>query len=406
MREGPRSMEHPGGLIVRETSPGSSTPAETVELQSGGRAGHVTEYNTDCTVSEADFRQGALGPTTDITNPDGTHTQVNTVGGSTNGHPGSIITEDDGSRYVLEPDGTAVPIDRYNNAIGTANYGNQYDPVTGTWHSDPVTNRGLIITAADGTSTQEWFFRDKSGETRSATAYFDKNGSLVSLQYLDYTGVEITTFSTINGITLPTDTTKMDAGNVVDNADLVFNAVMAVTGVAELGYTAGRLIGSELLARGLLESGTTALGAETLTSQLGNAGTALGGRGGSGIVALNPSTVRFSQNKVNDAAEIIESMARSGWVGDPIDVVVASDGGLTAVDNTRVLAAKYTDTPILARIHAFDQPIPESMAIRFTRQGDLPQTWGEAMENRIANQSARFRDTYPEGAPLTGWTGN
>ncbi|MFI9508393.1 hypothetical protein [Nocardia sp. NPDC052566] len=402
----PPSAEHPNGLIVKDPAPGSSTPAETVELGPGGQSGHVTEYNTDGTISQADFRPSVLGPVTDITNPDGSHTQVNTVGGNTNGRPGSIITQDDGSRYVLQPDGTAIPIDRYNNAIGTTNYNNQYDPVTGTWHSDPVTHRDPIITAPDGTSTQKWFFRGNDGEELFATAYFDKNGNLLAVNYTDYTGVQTTTFTTIDGITLPTGTTKADAGNVIDNADLVFNAVMAVTGVAELGYTAGRLVGTQLLSRGLLESGTTALGAETLTSQLGTAGTALGGRGPSGIVALNPSTVRFSQNKVNDAAEIIESMARSGWVGDPIDVVVASDGGLTAVDNTRVLAAKYTDTPILARIHAFDEPIPESMAVRFTRQGDLPQTWGEAMENRIANQSTRFRNTYPEGSPLTGWTGN
>ncbi|MGD6842177.1 hypothetical protein ACQCVH_06600 [Bacillus infantis] len=55
---------------------------------------------------------------------------------------------------------------------------------------------------------------------------------------------------------------------------------------------------------------------------------------------LNPNEIRFSRNSVNGSQEIIEGMAKNGWVGDPIDVVRMSDGGLTTIDNTRVVAAR------------------------------------------------------------------
>ncbi|WP_256700618.1 hypothetical protein [Paenibacillus sp. P46E] len=58
------------------------------------------------------------------------------------------------------------------------------------------------------------------------------------------------------------------------------------------------------------------------------------------VQTFNPNEIRFSQNKVNDAAEIIESMKGNGWVGSPIEVVRMPDSKLTTIDNTRVLSAK------------------------------------------------------------------
>lgn len=58
-----------------------------------------------------------------------------------------------------------------------------------------------------------------------------------------------------------------------------------------------------------------------------------------GVTSLVPTGVRLSQSSVNGAAKIIESMRANGWVGDPIDVVRMPDSGLTAIDNTRVVAA-------------------------------------------------------------------
>ena len=56
--------------------------------------------------------------------------------------------------------------------------------------------------------------------------------------------------------------------------------------------------------------------------------------------SINSKNIRFSQSSVNDAKEIIESMTQKGWDGYPIDVVRMTDGKLTTLDNTRLLAAK------------------------------------------------------------------
>ena len=71
-----------------------------------------------------------------------------------------------------------------------------------------------------------------------------------------------------------------------------------------------------------------------------------------------PSAIRFSQSSVNGAADIADSMRASGWVGDPIDVVRMQDGGLTSVDNTRVLAANEAGINVQAVVHGFDDPLP------------------------------------------------
>lgn len=46
----------------------------------------------------------------------------------------------------------------------------------------------------------------------------------------------------------------------------------------------------------------------------------------SGPVTINPNEIRFSQSSVNGSVEIVESMKRNGWAGDPIDVVQMPDG--------------------------------------------------------------------------------
>lgn len=121
---------------------------------------------------------------------------------------------------------------------------------------------------------------------------------------------------------------------------------------------------------------------------------------------VNPNDIRFSQSSVNGAKEITESMKANGWVGDSIDVVKMSDGKLTTVDNTRVLAAKNAGIDVQANIHAASDPIPADVAIRFTsKNGTIPKTWGEAVTNRINNQNSTYRTTYPNGSNITGWDG-
>ncbi|MGQ4617471.1 hypothetical protein [Nocardia sp. R7R-8] len=266
--DGSHSVRYPDGLIVKEPAPGSSTPAEVVQLSRDGRSGHVIEYNLDNTITEASFRPGVLGtPVTDITNPDNTHIQVVTVPGNANGAPFSILTQSDGSRSVLQPDGTSVPIDRYNNAIAGPGYGNQFDPFTGTWRTDLVTRRGPLTTAPDGTSTQEWFYHPRGGEEYSVTVHFDTNRNVARLENADYTGITITEYRTVDGITLPTTQHRLDAGRVTDDAALVFDTAFLVTGVGD-AWTIGRWIGTRLIACQLTARAATPTQIDLITSQL------------------------------------------------------------------------------------------------------------------------------------------
>lgn len=107
------------------------------------------------------------------------------------------------------------------------------------------------------------------------------------------------------------------------------------------------------------------------------------------------------------ATSIEISMRTDGWVGDSVDVVRMPDNLLTSLDNSRILAAQRADIDVSANLHAYDELIPGSMAERFpSRQGDMPSTWGQAVESRISNQAPGFRAAYPQGSPITGWSGN
>ncbi|MBN2176102.1 MAG: ParB N-terminal domain-containing protein, partial [Demequinaceae bacterium] len=122
---------------------------------------------------------------------------------------------------------------------------------------------------------------------------------------------------------------------------------------------------------------------------------------------IDPASIRFSQTSVNDVAEIVESMRAVGWDGPPIDVVRLTDGSLVAIDNSRLLAARLTGIDARVVIHEFDDLIPLSRAETILSQGGVtPATWGEALMNRIARQSAAYRALYPEGSDVVRWNGS
>lgn len=104
------------------------------------------------------------------------------------------------------------------------------------------------------------------------------------------------------------------------------------------------------------------------------------------IVELNPKDIRFSQSSVNGAAELTESMKLKGWAGDPIDVVRMKDGGLTTIDNTRVLAASRAGVNVQARIHDGSTALPNEFVGRFTTSKGTPSTWEEAIQLRIGKK--------------------
>ena len=128
----------------------------------------------------------------------------------------------------------------------------------------------------------------------------------------------------------------------------------------------------------------------------------------SGTATINPNDIRFSQSSVNGASEIIDSMKAKGWDGDPIYVVRMPDGNLTTIDNTRVLAARYAEIDVQANVHAFDEVLPQDLDLieRLTTPKGVPQTWGDAVLLRIGKQNSGYRNTYPLGSNIIGWSGN
>ncbi len=111
------------------------------------------------------------------------------------------------------------------------------------------------------------------------------------------------------------------------------------------------------------------------------------------------SEIRFSQTSVNGSQEIIDSMKRNGWKGDPVDVVTMDDGGMTTLDNTRVVAARAAGIDVQAVIHSYDEPLPDARTVRrFTTKKGVPRTWGEAVELRIGKQNGNFRRSHPYGS--------
>ena len=119
-------------------------------------------------------------------------------------------------------------------------------------------------------------------------------------------------------------------------------------------------------------------------------------------VSIPANSIRLSQSSVNGANAITASMRRRGWVGDAIDVVRLSDGGLTTLDNTRVVAASRSNTTVVANIHNYNEALPSSMIDRFTTKAGVPKTWGEAVRFRIGKQKRSFRTQYPNGSPVRG----
>ena len=92
-------------------------------------------------------------------------------------------------------------------------------------------------------------------------------------------------------------------------------------------------------------------------------------------------------------------MRRDGWKGDPIDVVTMDDGGMTTLDNTRVVAARAAGIDVEAVVHNYDELLPDARTIRrFTTKKGVPRTWGEAVELRIGKQNSIFRKSHPYGS--------
>ena len=129
------------------------------------------------------------------------------------------------------------------------------------------------------------------------------------------------------------------------------------------------------------------------------------------VASLKFSEVRHSQDTISfhkidrktqekfTYDDIKESMSKEGWKGEAVDVIKMPDGKLTSIDNSRVSAAKEVGISIKANVRNYDEKLSSEVldSKRFIKRGtkgetpENPTTWGEAIDNRIANQSAHFR---------------
>ena len=134
--------------------------------------------------------------------------------------------------------------------------------------------------------------------------------------------------------------------------------------------------------------------------------------GGLGLVEIDPLLIRTTQTTVKQQGatipKLVESMKRDGFVVEPdrlIDIVRMPDGGLTSLDNTRILAAQRAGVNIQARVFDHSDLLPNDLdyVSRFIgRKNEVPVTYGDAVKNRIGNQSSAFRNLYPNGSPYIG----
>ncbi|MFE6923628.1 hypothetical protein ACFVAV_21565 [Nocardia sp. NPDC057663] len=283
---------HKSNIIVVEPAPGSSTPTQIIQLSPDGTSGHVTMWHSDGSASSADFRPSLYGtPVTEYTSSEGTSLEVLTVPGRTNGQPISIVTDAMGNRAVVQPDGTTTAVDKYNTALGGPGYGNKFDPSSATWVTDPITSRGPMVRVSDGTSIQKWYGRKPDGSKYELDAYFDEQGNLRGIGNADSKGIKYTSYGSIDGIFVPTDTIDLDAGNAIDNRQLVYDAVMVVFGIPELAILGTRLgvgIGGRYFGSQLAGQGASLTGRELAVAGLG-AGDALTGLAGGARAARNPA---------------------------------------------------------------------------------------------------------------------
>nr|WP_275266725.1 VENN motif pre-toxin domain-containing protein [Pantoea ananatis] len=128
-----------------------------------------------------------------------------------------------------------------------------------------------------------------------------------------------------------------------------------------------------------------------------------------GIVSsFDANDIRFSQNTVSynkteqsngmkyTYDDLVSSMKKDGWKGEPVDVIKMPDGKVTSMDNTRIRAAREAGIKVQANLRDFDEALPKDM-VDSGRFG-LAKTWGEAITGRINNQSGGFSKNNPNGS--------
>lgn len=116
--------------------------------------------------------------------------------------------------------------------------------------------------------------------------------------------------------------------------------------------------------------------------------------------SFDANEIRFSQNTVSQTKtergtgvkytydDLISSMKKDGWKGDPVDIIKMPDGKMTSMDNTRISAAREAGIKVEANVRTYEEKLTPSEIERFSdrKRGFVPQTWGEAITGRINKQ--------------------
>ncbi|NNH72970.1 hypothetical protein HLB23_24440 [Nocardia uniformis] len=119
----------------------------------------------------------------------------------------------------------------------------------------------------------EFTYTDESGREQFLTIRFDDQGRPEWV--IDEATYTSTQYGDLDGVYNVTESLTADEGRAIDDARLVFDIALGVTGLPELGYTAGRVVGGQLFTRGLAERGGAALGTDMMAGEL-----SISGRGG------------------------------------------------------------------------------------------------------------------------------
>lgn len=117
----------------------NQTPIVSSQGDASNSNGTITTNNPDGTQSNGNFeRTGDNRFGTEVTNPDGTTTSIDSTL-DPNRSPNTMVTDSDGSR-VADSDGNIVAVDAHGNqgAGPRPNTGSFYNPETGTWHNGAV----------------------------------------------------------------------------------------------------------------------------------------------------------------------------------------------------------------------------------------------------------------------------
>lgn len=141
------------------------------------------------------------------------------------------------------------------------------------------------------------------------------------------------------------------------------------------------------------------------------------------VEVIEPSSVRTTQTTIKGRKldDLVEDMRENGFDAKPrggasadrgiLDVVEMPDGGLSSVDNKRIVAAEEAGVPVVARVRGHNEPIadPEvrerlSVEVKNKETGERtvvePQTWGEAIILRVQDQKP---SSFGENKPYGSW---